>query len=131
MKLLLDTNALIWFANGDEKLSKKAIIAIENPQNETFVSVANIWEIAIKKSLGKLEIDFELKDIEIIILSNGFKLLNILAKHAISIEDLPPIHKDLFDRILFSQALIENMDIISVDEIFDRYTLDTPINRVW
>ena len=48
MKLLLDTNALIWFANGDEKLSKKAIIAIENPQNETFVSVANIWEIAIK-----------------------------------------------------------------------------------
>ena len=81
--------------------------------------------------MGKLEINFELKDIENIVLNNGFKLLNILAKHALVVENLPLIHRDPFDRILFSQALIEDMNIVSIDEIFDSYTLGTPINRVW
>ena len=77
MKILLDTNALIWFANGDEKLSQKAIESIENPENEKFVSVASIWEIAIKKSIGKLQFQFDLKDLVDIIERNGFILLNI------------------------------------------------------
>ena len=131
MKILLDTNALIWFANGDEKLSPKAIESIENPENEKFVSVASIWEIAIKKSIGKLQFQFDLKDLVDIIEKNGFILLNIVSTHAITVEVLPFIHRDPFDRIIFAQALIEDMKLISVDKIFDGYLSGTSVIRIW
>lgn len=131
MKILLDTNALIWFANGDEKLSPKAIESIENPENEKFVSVASIWEIAIKKSIGKLQFQFDLKDLVDIIERNGFILLNIVSAHAIAVEVLPFIHRDPFDRIIFAQSLIEDMKLISIDKIFDNYANGTSVIRIW
>ena len=131
MKILLDTNALIWFANGDEKLSRNAIDSIENPENEKFVSVASIWEIAIKKSIGKLDFPFDLNNLVDILENNGFFMLDILSKHAIAIEILPLIHRDPFDRIIFAQALTEEMQLISVDKIFDDYLVGTMVSRIW
>ena len=131
MKILLDTNALIWFANGDKKLSQNAIDSIENPENEKFVSVASIWEIAIKKSIGKLDFPFDLNNLVDILENNGFFILDILSKHATAIEILPLVHRDPFDRIIFAQALTEEMQLISVDKIFDDYLVGTMVSRIW
>ena len=131
MKILLDTNALIWFANGDKKLSQNAIDSIENPENEQFVSVASIWEIAIKKSIGKLDFPFDLNNLVDILENNGFFILDILSKHATAIEILPLVHRDPFDRIIFAQALTEEMQLISVDKIFDDYLVGTMVSRIW
>ncbi len=131
MRLLLDTNALIWFANGDDKLSKVAIEAIENPQNEKIVSVACIWEMAIKKNLGKLELKFDLKDLQNILLANRFELLDINIHHALFVKNLTLFHRDPFDRIIIAQALTEKIDVVGIDEIFDQYFENTVINRIW
>jgi PIN domain nuclease of toxin-antitoxin system len=131
MRILIDTNALIWFANGESKLSKKAIEAIENPQNVKIVSVASIWEMAIKKNLGKLDLSFDLKDLPKILINNGIELLNIEIHHALFVEELELHHRDPFDRIIIAQALTETMEVVSVDEIFDQYFEDTTLKRIW
>ena len=131
MRFLLDTNALIWFANGDEKLSKVAIEAIENPENEKIVSVACIWEMTIKKNLGKLELKFDLQDIQNILIANRFELFDIKIHHALFVENLPLFHRDPFDRIIIAQALTEKIDVIGIDEIFDQYFENTGIKRIW
>jgi PIN domain nuclease of toxin-antitoxin system len=131
MRLLIDTNALIWFANGDNKLSSKAIKTIEDSSNGKYVSIGSLWEMAIKKSLGKLVLNFNLKDLPQILINNNIQLLNISADHAIEIENLPLIHRDPFDRILIVQALMEKMDVVSIDEIFDEYFENTSIKRIW
>ncbi len=131
MRLLLDTNALIWFANEDDKLSKVAIKAIENPQNKKIVSVACIWEMAIKKNLGKLELKFDLKDLQNILISNRFELFDIKIQHALFVEHLTLFHRDPFDRIIISQALTEKINVVGIDEIFDQYFENTGIERIW
>lgn len=128
MNLLLDTHAFLWFIAGNSTLSKKARGLIENSENQIFLSAASLWEIAIKVSLGKLELTepFD-KLIPQQLENNGVQLLNIAPEHAAIVAKLPFHHRDPFDRLLASQAMAEQMPILSGDEAFDLYGIE----RIW
>lgn len=104
MNLLLDTHAVIWFLNGDNRMSKKAIRLIQNIENKSFVSAASIWEITIKSSIGKLDIKGDLDDIRSQFIQNGFELLPISFEHLGILHKLEFKHRDPFDRLIISQA---------------------------
>ena len=128
MKTLLDTHAFLWFISGDSKLSDRAKSSIEDDGNEKLVSMASMWEMAIKISIGRLKVleSFEFlipRQIQI----NGFELLPIQFEHVSKVSYLPFHHRDPFDRLLVSQCIIEKCAIISRDAAFDSY----PIVRLW
>lgn len=128
MKLLLDTHALIWFVSGDDQFSEKARGALAGQAEGVFVSVASIWEIAIKLSLGKLRVRLRLEgELQAFLEQNGFGLLPIDYAHAARVASLPFKHRDPFDRLLAAQAQVENMAIVTHDAIFDDYG----IQRIW
>ena len=122
MQLLLDTHALIWWLSNDSTISSKAKKAIANPDNIVFVSAASAWEIAIKKSLGKLQAP---DDLNVQIEEKRFTPLAISINHALMIEKLPLHHQDPFDRILIAQAISENLIIITRDRKFKAYEVKT------
>jgi len=128
MKLLLDTHIFLWFIAGDLKLSLTARTLIEDSANEKFVSAVSLWEIAIKHSIGKLDLsdDFDVlfpKQLEM----NGFEMLAVKIEHLSNLISLPFHHRDPFDRLLIAQTIAENMQIVSVDRVFDSYK----ITRHW
>jgi PIN domain nuclease of toxin-antitoxin system len=111
-RLLVDTHALLWWLADDPALSPAARAAIADPANEPLVSSASVWEIAIKRSLGKLTAP---EDLPARIADGGFVWLPISPQHAWQVRDLPRHHRDPFDRILVAQALIEGVAIITTD----------------
>ena len=118
MHLLLDTHTLIWWLAKNPTLSIAAKEVIADPDNLVFVSAASAWEIAIKKSLGKLQAPDDLKkQME----RQRFRELTIDIDSALAIEHLPNHHKDPFDRILIAQAMQEKLTIVSRDRIFKSY----------
>lgn len=125
MNLLLDTHTIIWFLNGDAKLSKLAKEAIENPLNTNFVSIASIWEIGIKTSLNKFSFPKGIKNFLKLIHQNGFEVLPISLNDIIVLSSLEFIHKDPFDRLLVSQALSEKLILITKDENMQKYDTKT------
>lgn len=128
MKYLLDTHTLIWFLTGDKKLSDKARYLIDNPDNRKFLSIASLWEIAIKVSLGKLALNkpFE-KLFPEQLHFNRIEILDITVDNLIKLTSLPFHHRDPFDRLIIAQALVEGLPVIGADVIFDAYG----INREW
>lgn len=122
MNLLLDTHAFIWFMEGDIALSKTSRKAIADIQNNCFISIASIWEIAIKYSLGSLKLHSQFADIIGFLESNEIELLPIGFNHLQQLLALEYHHRDPFDRIIISQALTEDLTIISKDEYFRKYT---------
>ena len=128
MKYLLDTHTLLWFLTDDKKLSRRACQLIESSSNESFISIVNLWEIAIKTGLGKLDLDkpFEQMFPEQLHL-NRIDILDITVNSLIQLTTLPFHHRDPFDRLIIAQGLAEGMPIISVDMVFDAYS----INREW
>ncbi len=128
MKVLMDAHSFLWFVNGSSQLSDRAKIIIENPANDKFLSVANIWEMAIKISLGKLSIaqPFE-QFIPHQLLINGFEMFEIKFDHVAKVIQLPFHHRDPFDRLLIAQSLVEQIPVISADIIFDLYA----VQRLW
>ena len=106
--LLLDTHTFLWFLNGDIQLSEKSRLIIEDTKNLKFISIASIWEISIKLSLGKLHLDFKLGELKNEILKNNFEILPLDFEHIIHLSTLPNFHKDPFVRIIISQAIVEN-----------------------
>ncbi len=118
MSYLLDTHILLWWLSDHPKLPKIAKKLIKNQQNSFFVSSASAWEIAIKKALGKLEAPDEL---EKALFENNFLPLSITIPHALTAGKLPLHHLDLFDRMLVSQAKVENLTILTHDPIFKKY----------
>jgi len=128
MRLLLDTHTFLWFIMGSSNLSAAARSLIEDAANEKFVSVASLWEIAIKLSIGKLTLS---TPFDVLIpqqlSSNGFNLLNIEIEHAATVATLPFHHRDPFDRLLIAQAAVEKMSIVGIDTVFDAY----PVTRLW
>ena len=122
MKLLLDTHTLIWWLTNDSTLSQTARKAIANPDNLIFVSAASAWEIAIKKTIGKLQAPDDLAEQ---IQQKDFLPLPIEISHALKVEQLPLHHHDHFDRILIAQAMAEKMKIITRDRKFDAYEVET------
>jgi len=128
MNVLLDTHAFLWFMSGDSKLSAIAKQEIENPDNQKLVSVASLWEMGIKISLGKLTLQKPFNElIPRQIEDNGFELLNIKLDHISKLTLLAYYHRDPFDRMLASQCLSDELPIISCDETFDNYI----VKRIW
>lgn len=119
--LLLDTNALIFYLFQDA-LSKRANEAVRN-NPYIYVSMASLWEIAIKRSIGKLQINGSITDIANACGEVGIDILGISPRHLDYIDRLPKIHGDPFDRLIISQAMVENMTLVSSDRIIPQYCL--------
>lgn len=121
MNVLLDTHTLLWFISGDERTSQNARNIIESDSTKLFVSIASLWEIAIKINIGKLDLHIPFKKLQKEVLNNNFTILPIEFTHTVQLSKLEPIHRDPFDRILISQALVENFTIITKDNAFSQY----------
>ena len=118
MRLLLDSNAFLWWAEADPKLSAVARDAIADPANEGLISTAALWELVIKASLGKLALP---NDVETMVTSQGFSVLPITFVHLRRFAALPRHHKDPFDLMMIAQALAEGIPIASADRRFAAY----------
>jgi PIN domain nuclease of toxin-antitoxin system len=128
MRVLLDTHAFLWWIADDAGLSRRARDTIASTANECLFSAASGWEIAIKASLGKLEVDGTVERfVPHHLAVNGFGELPVDIRHAAGVARLPFHHRDPFDRLLVSQALAENLAIVSADPIFRRYG----VKRIW
>jgi PIN domain nuclease of toxin-antitoxin system len=125
MKVLLDTHVLIWFFSGNNKLSKKYTKIIESPENIKFVSIATLWEIAIKISLNKLKLPLDLKSFMQLVDENGFIILSIELEHIIEIANLEFFHRDPFDRILIAQSKVNKLTFLTNDEDIVKYGVKT------
>jgi PIN domain nuclease of toxin-antitoxin system len=128
VNLLLDTHTFLWFIGGSDRLSAAARTLVEEPTNQPYLSVASLWEMAIKLSIGKLTLARPFEDlIPEQMQLNGVQLLNIELAHIIPVTNLPFHHRDPFDRLLISQAIVERMPIVSGDPSFDGYE----VKRLW
>jgi PIN domain nuclease of toxin-antitoxin system len=127
MKLLLDTHVVIWAAAGTLSAEMKRTLLDE--RNELYFSSVNIWEIVIKRSLRKDGFDVDPASLHIALVRNGYTEIPLTAKHTLRMTHMPWHHKDPFDRILLSQAIDENMTLLTADRIFENYDGPTRIMR--
>ena len=121
-RLLLDTHTLLWWLADDPQLGQGARALVADGANEVYVSAASAWEISIKKALGKLKAP---DGLDSVVLDEGFSQLEISFFHGEKAGELPPLHRDPFDRMLIAQAQAEGLDIITSDAMFDRYGVKT------
>lgn len=121
MKLLLDTHLLLWAAGQPESLSGEARTLIDAAENELFFSAASIWEVVIKRALGRDDLTVDARLLRRGLLDNGYNELTIASEHVVAIEGLPVIHKDPFDRMLVAQATVEGMTFLTADPILAQY----------
>lgn len=117
-RILLDTHAILWWLARDSTLPPSATELIEDPEIEANVSVASVWEIGIKRAVGKLQAPKSLVET---ISSEGFEWLSIEPRHAWAVGDLPRHHNDPFDRMLIAQALDGDLEVITRDPHFNAY----------
>lgn len=128
MRLLLDTHAFLWFVTSDERLSPVAEQAMRGSGNELLLSVASVWESAVKYNLGRLPIPEPLDTfVPTHLRANRIALLPIELHHTYEVARLPHHHRDPFDRLLIAQSLTERIPVVSADGAFDAY----PVRRVW
>ena len=126
MRQLLDTHTFLWFVMGNPRITERLRAQIED--NENFVSIVSIWEIAIKYRIGKLNLEVPFDDfIDRQIVPNGIQLLDIKLEHLKIVSALPLHHRDPFDRLLIAQAIVEDILIISADKVFSLY----PVRLMW
>ncbi len=121
MKLLLDTHLLLWAAGEPQRLSKQARTLIDNPDNELLFSAASLWEVAIKRGLGREDFKVDARLLRRGLLDNGYSELPIISDHVVATESLPLIHKDPFDRILVAQATVEGVTLLTIDSLVSQY----------
>jgi PIN domain nuclease of toxin-antitoxin system len=126
LNLLLDTHVALWAITDSPKLPPKARDLITSPKSTVWVSAASVWEIAIKRALGRGDMPVSSQDAMRYFLESGYRFLPIEAEHAVAVEDLPTHHHDPFDRILVAQALVEPMRLMTHDPLVARYS-DTTI----
>ncbi len=118
MKLLLDTNAFLWWRDASPRLSAHARDAIGDPDNDILVSIVSLWEITIKRALGKLQF---LHDFEHVMAEEEFTLLPVGYPHLRSLDGLPQHYGDPFDRLLIAQSIAEGIPVVTNDPAFARY----------
>jgi PIN domain nuclease of toxin-antitoxin system len=128
VKLLLDTQILLWVAGEPARLSAAARKLLNDPRNELLFSAASLWEITIKNTLGREDFRVEPHLLRRGLIDNGYTELPITSMHAVSVEGLPPIHKDPFDRLLLAQALSEGVTLVTADAQLARYP--GPVRKV-
>ena len=128
MKYLLDTHSLIWFIGGDPQLSAHARQLMDDEESELFISIASLWEMAIKFSLGKLNLSQPFEEMFPAQLEgNSIEILGITTDHLKTVSTLPFHHRDPFDRLIIAQAQVEQLPIIGTDTTFDNYG----VKREW
>jgi PIN domain nuclease of toxin-antitoxin system len=121
VKLLLDTHLLLWLAGQPERLSGVARAQIDEPDNELFFSAASVWEVVVKRAIGRDDFKVDARLLRRGLLDNGYSELSISSEHAVALESLPPIHKDPFDRMLIAQATVEGITLLTADSIVSQY----------
>jgi PIN domain nuclease of toxin-antitoxin system len=121
MKLLLDTHLLLWAAGEPDRLSAEARSLIDNPENELLFSAASLWEVAIKRGLGRRDLKVDARLLRRGLLDNGYGELPIISDHVVAIESLPTLHKDPFDRVLVAQATVECVTLLTTDSLVAQY----------
>ena len=127
MKLLLDTHLLLWAAGEPGRLPARARALIKDPANELIFSAASLWEIVIKRSLGRDDFRVDPRLLRRGLLDNSYRELPVSSEHAVAVDSLLPIHKDPFDRLIAATALVEGLSLVSADSAFDAYGL----TRLW
>lgn len=126
MRQLLDTHTFIWFVIGSDRINSKVRGQIES--NDNLLSIASLWEIAIKSSIGKLDLELSIEQlVEDQIIANGIELLDITTEHIAVVANLPLHHRDPFDRLIIAQAMVEQIPIVGIDKVFDSYS----VQRLW
>lgn len=130
MAVLLDTHVLIWAWNGDPRLRGEARRYIEDPNTSVVVSIASFWELAIKSSIGKLDIEIDLKALVGSMDKFGFQLLPVTLDHTLDLAKLPFHHRDPFDRTLIAQARHERFSLLTADPHFSAYDVQLFKNSV-
>ena len=121
MKLLLDTHLLLWAAGEPSRLSKEARNLISDPENELFFSAASLWEVSIKRGLGRKDFKADPRILRRGLLDNGYGEISIRSDHVVVLDTLPAIHKDPFDRILVAQAAAEGIELLTTDSQLAQY----------
>ena len=121
MRVLLDTHLLLWAAGKPNRLSTTARKLIDSPANELLFSAASVWEVAIKRGLGRSDFQADPRLLRRGLLDNGYTELPVLSDHVVAIESLPPIHKDPFDRLLVAQATVEGITLLTADSVVAEY----------
>ena len=121
MRFLLDTQLLLWATDQPDRLSQKARDLLEPPGNELIFSPASLWEIAIKTGIGRPDFQVDAWVLRRGLIDNGYLELPITGEHAVAVGNLPPIHKDPFDRILVAQAMVEGITLLTADARLAEY----------
>lgn len=128
MRALIDTHAFLWWVEGDRALPTKARKMVGDQENDCVLSLASVWELAIKSNLGKLKLATSVQRYVVENLAaNSFSLLDIRIAHIGLIETLPRHHGDPFDRLLIAQALAEDLPVVTADPVFRKYG----VKRIW
>jgi len=128
VKLLLDTHVLLWAAGNPDRLSAEARALIEAPENELLFSAASLWEIAIKRGLGRKDFRVDVRLLRRGLLDNGYSELPVRSEHAVAVDGLPMLHKDPFDRLLVAQAGVEGITLLTSDALVAQYP--GPVRKV-
>jgi len=122
VRLLLDTHAALWWLGEPERLKVDARAALESPDNEVHLSAASVWEVSLKQATGRLRLDAPLVDAA---LDAGVVELSVGWRHAQRAADLPPLHRDPFDRLLVAQAAEEGLVLLTSDPLVSQYDVRT------
>jgi len=128
MKLLLDTDLLLWAAGNPDLLPAAARSLLDDPENEPIFSSASLWEVAIKHGLGRGDFRVDARLLRRGLLDNGYGELPITSEHAVALDSVPRIHKDPFDRILIAQSMVEGITLVTADPLVAQYP--APIRMV-
>ena len=129
MRILIDTQAFIWFVENDKQLPSKIKNELEDSDNMIIISIASLWEMTIKITLDKLHLSCDIEEMIDKVYRNGFEILPILPEHIIKLSTLEYFHRDPFDRIIISQGLSENLVIVSSDKVLDDYGVKRKWNK--
>ncbi len=121
MKLLLGTHLLLWVAGEPGRLSTEARNLIDDPKNELLFSAASLWEVVIKRGLGREDFKVDPRLLRRGLLDNGYSELPVVSDHVVAIDSMPRIHKDPFDRVLVAQAIVEGITLLTTDSLLAQY----------
>jgi PIN domain nuclease of toxin-antitoxin system len=128
VRLLLDTHLLLWTVDQHERLSARARRLIGDPENQLAFSAASLWEIAIKHALRRADFRYDPRVMRRALLENRYEELPVTGEHAVAVANLPPLHKDPFDRILVAQSMVEGITLLTSDPRVAQYP--APVRRV-
>jgi PIN domain nuclease of toxin-antitoxin system len=128
VKLLFDTHLLLWAAGQPERLPAAARALLDDPENEPLFSAASLWEVVIKRAIGRNDFRLDARLLRRGLLDNGYGELAISSEHLVAVDGLPPLHKDPFDRILVAQSIVEGVTLVTADPLVARYP--GPVQKV-